>query len=197
MKELETIAVASLGLIGLCISLSNWVTLFRSRPDKHVSPVPLLGGGLLAFGLIGFELTRPYWWIAACVDFGTLGLLIALPSLVYQLWEHSNRNVRHQFTHIDGDRTVNIKLFNNGNAAIQVSFDPPRPIGNRGSLAESRTCAGRWADNGDLFDISNYAGGRDLRMEPSDGGFTLIETCPDRDEPSIYDLNGICVEKTV
>ena len=93
MQILAAIAVA----LGLLLSAFNWATLFPSRDDEKVSPAPLVGGILLAVGFLGFETTRPYWWIAFFIDFGTLALLLALPMLISEMWAHSDRNALHIF----------------------------------------------------------------------------------------------------
>ena len=182
---------------GLYISLFNWSTVFWSRPEKHVSPIPLLGAGLVATGLLAFESTRGYWWLALFIDFGTLGLALVLPSLASQAWLHSNRNVAYKFVDATDDRTVIIALFKNGDAQIDIAFDPPKPHGDRGDRACSVGYGGKWteADNG--FQLSDYAGGRQMAINQSGDQYRVTETCPDGDDPSIYSLDEIVVSQQI
>ncbi len=191
MQLLAGIAVA----LGLLLSLFNWASILLSRPEKHVSPIPLLGGVFLAVGFLGFELTRAYWWLAAVIDFGTLIALVSLPSFIYEMWSHSDRNVRHFFVSTVGDRTVEIKLFENGDGAIKISFDPPRPYGDRGHLAVSCGFGGKWVDGGDQLKLKGYAGGRELVIRRLADEYVLAETYPKDDEPSIYAIDGVQVER--
>ncbi len=191
MQLLAGIAVT----FGLLLSLFNWGSIFLSRPDKHVSPIPLLGGIFLAAGLLGFELTRPYWWLAAFADFGTLIVLLALPSFIYYRWSHSDRKARYIFVSTVGDRTVDIKLFENGDATIKISFDPPRPRGDRGHLAVSVGFTGKWVDSNDQLKLNGYAGGRELLIQQSADTFVLAETYPADDDPSIYAIDGLQVQR--
>jgi len=192
MQLLAGIALA----FGLLLSLFNWASIFVSRPEKHVSPIPLVGGICLAVGFLGFELTRPYWWLAVVVDFGTLIALLTLPSFIYEMWSHSERRARHVFESTVGDQTVEIKLFENGDATIKISFDPPRPYGDRGHSAVSSGFVGKWVVNGnDQLRITGYVGGRELEIRRSAETHVLAETYPDDDEPSIYAMDGIQVER--
>lgn len=180
---------------GLLLSLFNWASIFLSRPEKHVSPTPLLGGIFLAVGFLGFELTRPYWWLAAVVDFGTLIALLALPWFIYEMCSHSDRNTRHLFVGTVGDRTVEIKLFENRDAAIKISLDPPRPHGDRGHAVISCGFAGKWDNGSDQLRITDYAGGRELTIQRSAEGYVLAETDPNDDSPSIYTIDGLQVAR--
>ncbi len=191
---MQFFAVIAVGL-GLLVAVFNWTTPFRSRDDKHVSPVPLVGGALIAIGLLAFETTRPYWWLAVFIDFGTFGLLVALPMLVGEALAHADRNARHIFASTIDDRTVSVRLFKNGDCVIDVSFDPPRPHGNYGSLAVSAGFVGKWSSQNEHFDVVEYASGRTLRISPNErGGYTLTEQYPDGDDPSIYALDEIDVD---
>jgi hypothetical protein len=154
----------------------------------------LVGGILLAVGFLGFETTRPYWWIAIFIDFGTLALLLAMPTILSEMWAHSDRNSLHTFGSTIDDRTVNVRLFKNGDCVINISFDPPRPYGEHGSLAVSAGFVGKWHSCDGDFAVNEYAGGRTLRILWTAGErYTLAEACPDGDEPSIYALDGIDV----
>ena len=189
---MQLLAGTALGL-GLLLSLFNWASIFVSRPEKNVSPIPLLGGILLAVGFLGFELTRPYWWLAAIIDFGTLMAFLALPWFIYEMWAHSERNAKHVFASVVGDRTVEIKLFKNEDAGIKISFDPPRPYGDRGNRAVSCGYLGTWNQHNDQFRITGYAGGRQLTIQPSAAGYVLAEAGPAG--PSIYSLDGLQLER--
>ena len=191
MQILAAIAIA----FGLLMSAFNRATLFPSRDDKNVSPAPLVGGALLAIGFLGFETTRPYWWLAVFIDFGTLALLLALPMLISEMWAHSDRNALHIFESTIDDRTVNIRLFKNGDCVINISFDPPRPHGAYGNLAVSAGFVGKWSSCDEHFEVNEYAGGRALRLsQKEEKRYALVEKYPDGDDPSIYALDGIDVD---
>lgn len=195
--RMQILAMISLAL-GILLSAFNWSTLFVSRDDRHVSVAPLVGGVLVAIGLLGFESTRSYWWLAILIDFGTLSLAFALPVIVLEMWAHSERNALYIFRSTVDDRTIKICLFRNGDSVIDISFDPPRPTGQHGNLAVSAGFVGKWETSEDHFDVKDYSGGRMLRIARIAGPrYTLREHCPDGDQPSRYSINGIDVDATL
>ncbi|MCA9214936.1 MAG: hypothetical protein KDB27_17815 [Planctomycetales bacterium] len=194
---MQILAIAAL-VIGLGISFFNWTTAFRSCPEKHVSPVPLLGGVLVTVGLLSFEVTQRFWWLGLIIDLGTFGLLVVLPFLAYQAWQHSDRNAAYKFTNTTDGRTANFTLFRNGDASIDISFDPPRAHGDRGDLAVRIGYSAKWSEAADGFDIFDYAGGRRIMIRlSSDDGYRVTETYPDGDDPTICALDGIIVAQEI
>lgn len=193
MSALEVLAAVAITL-GLLLSAFNWTTILPRPGRKYVSPAPLAGGVLLAIGFLGFEATRPYWWLAALVDFGTLGLLLALPMIIGEIWAHSDRNTLYIFDAKADDRSVSVRLFKNGDCVIDISFDPPRPHGRHGQLAVSAGFVGKWHSYDHQFEVDEYACGRTLHILPgTENRYTLAENYPKGDEPSIYALDGIDV----
>ena len=191
------ILAAIVAAFGLLLAAFNWGTLVPRRDNRNVSPAPLAGGILLASGFLGFDATRPYWWLAILIDYGTFALLLASPMIIGEMWAHSDRNALHIFDSTIDDRTVTIRLFKNGDSVINISFDPPRPHGAYGDLAVSAGFVGKWRACGGHFEVNEYASGRKLRISRNaEKRYRLSENYPDGDDPSIYALDGIDVDAT-
>lgn len=187
-------ATIALG-IGLLISISNWAAFFQSRRGKTPSLAPLIGGILLAFGLAGFEASRPYWWLAIFIDAGTLVMLIAVPHIVFQAWRSARRKVEHSFKCVDGNRTIAIQLCENGDASITISCHPPQPEVTRGNFISSIGFSGKWIVEGDHFVVNNYASGRRLLMKQSGDGFDLLETYPESAKAEMHSIDGLRIDR--
>jgi hypothetical protein len=88
--------------------------------------------------------TRPYFWIAILVDYGTLVFLMALPKLVKEEWKTSRFNLCYEYVSRTRTRTVRLRLFRQGVFAITV--DLCRPPGEPGLLSTGRV--GGWHRQG-------------------------------------------------
>lgn len=70
-----------LGVVGVYISVFNWVVLVRSFTRKAPSWIPVFGGVLMAAAAFiqPSGIVRPWWWLALLVDGGSIpGLLWTL-----------------------------------------------------------------------------------------------------------------------
>ena len=83
MQLLAGIALA----IGLLLSLFNWASILLSRPEKHVSPIPLLGGIFLAVGFLGFEWDNSNYQLRITNYAGGRQLTVQLSAETYVLAE--------------------------------------------------------------------------------------------------------------
>ncbi|MFT5478671.1 MAG: hypothetical protein ACI8Y8_004039 [Planctomycetota bacterium] len=142
---MEMIAI----LIGGLITLASGYSLFGfSRSGRRVAPFPLVGGGrgglLLCWGLLGFEGTRPYAWIALIVDYGTVAIVLAVPVLILDAWSTSSANVVHHFVSGSNGRSDDFRLFKRGKITIRSQHDPPSPDNEHGALIVSRGFLGTW-----------------------------------------------------
>ncbi len=65
----------TLFLLGVFVSISNWVCITREIIErKHHSWTPLIGGVLMYCGILlcGVDLTKAYWWAPLMIDFGCI-----------------------------------------------------------------------------------------------------------------------------
>ncbi len=181
---MNTILVILILGIGGIIVVFNWYSIFAShRLNRHVSAVPILGGLLLFFGLLGFEQTSSYAWAGFFIDYGTLILLIAIPTIVREIWSTSSFNQLHRFVSDANGRRDDIRLFKRGKCTIETSYDPPVPSNEHGALAVSQSRVGSWRGGGGRFYLEKYAGDRILKIVNQDGEYiTEEENYPETNE---------------
>ncbi|MEW6359630.1 MAG: hypothetical protein AB1696_25055 [Planctomycetota bacterium] len=184
-------------ILGAFLAGLNWYSILASRRQgRFVSPIPILGGGLLVLGLLGFERTRPYAALGILADYGTLGLFLAMPVILWEAWCTSSANLVHRFVSDRDGRRDDIRLFRRGRLAIDTRYDPPAQSNAQGALAVSRGFVGRWRAEGDGFVLEGYHEGRILRIREADGGYITTETGgPSDPEFDVYRLDGLRLEK--
>lgn len=180
-------AIAAI-VLGVLISVLNWYTLYSShRRQQHVSPVPLLGGLLLVFGLLSFGEMRCFAWIGLLADYGTLVFLFALPVLLRELWQTSRFNLVHWFVSDQAGRHDDIRLFRSGRFIIRSNYNPPAPCNQAGALIQSVGLVGRWQTTSDGFRLEGYSGDRVLEIQLSNGLYVTEEKNYPADREPPYD----------
>jgi hypothetical protein len=176
MTALEIVAFVAIGL-GAAISVANWMTLHFSRREKrHISAVPLVGALLLAYGLCCFAATRPFAWLAIIADYGTLALVLALPTLIGEAWATSRVNLVRTFVSRQSGRVIELRLFKRAIFTIEVTFDPPVPCNPHGALISSFGLTGSWRQEGTEIVLDGYVEDRILRLRPDEDRLISEET---------------------
>jgi len=193
IKILAIVAI----LLGALIALSNLFSAWISRKTgRNVPPVPLVGGILLTLGLLGFSETRPYAWLGLIADYGTLGLILAIPFLVRDAWSTSSINLAHQFVSFSSGRRESICLFKNGIFTIELEHDPPVQSDDYGALALSQGLTGTWREEGTGFLLEAYAEDRLLRILDDGGTYrTREENYPEDQKFPIDRLDALYLVK--
>ena len=193
-----TSVLAALALsAGVFLAVFNWYAFYASaRSDRQVSPVPLLGGLLLFFGLIGFEQTRSYAWLGIATDFGTLMLVYAIPSVCWEVWTTSSANLVHRFVSEAQGRRDDIKLFQRAKFTIETVYDPPVPAGDHGAFAVSLRRTGSWRREAAEFVLDGYGEDRILRIRKHGDGFRTEElNYPDRQADQADRLDSLDLKR--
>ena len=122
MTAYSAIAFSLMGLGGL-VSLLNWFCFYETRRTGHFySAVPLVGAVFLGGGMLMLPSTRPFYWLAAALDYGTVILISALPRLVDELWKTSRYNLLEEYIGEDGLKSVRLRLYRNGVFTIRQHF---------------------------------------------------------------------------
>jgi hypothetical protein len=175
-------------VLGAAISIGNWLTIYSSWKEKRfVSAVPLLGAGLLVFGLCGFPATRRFAWLGIIADYGTLVVILSVPRLVNEFWSTSRVNLLRSFISRQSGRVIEIRLFKKGVFTVRVKFDPPVPCNPPGAFVESFGLVGSWKQEGADFVLSGYAEDRVLRLRPEGERFLSEEANYPADNEYPYD----------
>jgi hypothetical protein len=119
---LQGLGWALLTLGGL-IALLNWFSLYWTwHTGRFSSAVPLIGGVLLTGGILLLPGGRPYAWMGALADYGTLVCLVALPLLFQQFWETSRYNLLEEYVGEQRIKTVRLRLFGKAVFTIEQHF---------------------------------------------------------------------------
>ena len=196
MNPLHVMAALAL-LLGLIFSILNWATIFISRRrGRYVSPVPLLGALLVSIGLLSFPSTSSFWWTSIILDYGTLMLVLALPSLAIELWSTSWINRIHEFTATREAKHVKVSLYRGRRAVITLRFSPGQPCNSHGALIESMGLTGNWTEKDKLFRINAYGEDRSLLLQPTTSGYTSTEVNYPQKEFDYDRLDGLHYQKT-
>lgn len=66
--------------------------------------------------------TRPYFWIALILDYGTFSLLLASPRLVQEFWSTSRFNLVSEYLGSGATREICLRLSRRGIFTIQLKF---------------------------------------------------------------------------
>jgi hypothetical protein len=145
------VAALALMTVGSLLAVVNWFTLYQTwRSGRFCSAIPLFGAFLLGAGMLLLPSTRPFAWLAAILDYGTLILIVSLPRLVNEFWKTSRFNLLEEFRGERGNKTVRLRLFRNGVFTLEQHFI--RPPGECG-LTGASTC-GTWAREQGLLVLS-------------------------------------------
>ena len=193
VKALAVIAI----FLGAFIALFNWAFLLISwRTGRHISPAPLLGAILLGLGLLAFPETRPFAWVAILVDYGTLALILAIPTLLGELRSTSSINLVHRFVSDSRGHHDDIRLFKNGGFTIERQHDPPVECNEHGALSVSQSFVGSWREEGAGFLLDGYDGDRALWILNQGGVYRTREENypPDRKYP-VDRLDSLSLQK--
>jgi len=192
-------------LAGIClafggyIAVMNWYTIYAShKSGRNVSPIPLLGACFLVLGLCGFQQTKPYAWAGILVDYGTLVLMLVIPSLVWESWTTSRINLLHRFLSDFDGRRDDIRLFKRGRFTIKTEYNPPVPCNPHGALAMSQGRIGTWTHDGDVFCLVGYGESRTMKIMQKDGLFITVEmNYPDSNEFKHDRMGGLTLKKVI
>ena len=197
MREDSGLSWVAIGLIivGAIFSLFNWSSLVASTKDRFVSPVPFAGALPLTIGLLLLPETRPWWWIAALADYGTLILLLSLPWLAREFWSTSRFQLIEEFRSQEENRSVRLKLFRRAIAVISIEFDPPEPHGD-GALVQSIGLQGKWRSVESGYRISEYGEERELIIRPSGDAELESSEIHDSKVPKIYSLDRLSFRRS-
>jgi len=169
------IAVISL-VLGALIALFNWYSILASyRSGRHVSPVPILGGGLLFLGLFGAPETRAYAWGGIVSDYGTIFLIVAIPAMIREAWSTCSVNLAHRFVSEFGGRHDDIRLFKQGKFTIRSEHNPPVTCNKYGALAKTLGFVGTWREESPGFVLEGYRESRILQILESNGNYATRE----------------------
>ena len=172
IRILATIAIT----LGALIALFNWFSTYKShRTGRHISPLPILGGLLLVLGFLGFPRARAYAWLGIVADYGTISLILAIPSMIWDAWSTSSFNLVHNFESNSGGRQDDIRLFKMGKFTIRCEYEPPVPCNEHGALITSRGFIGTWREHSRGFVLERYAENRVLRILNSNGQYQTTE----------------------
>ena len=193
IRILAAVAIA----LGALIALFNWYSIYAShKTGRHVSPAPLLGGLLLVLGLLGLRETRAYAWLGVVADYGTLVLIIAVPTMIWEAWSTSSINLVHRFLSDADGRRDDIRLFKRGKFTINSEHNPPVPCNTHGALAVSRGFVGTWREESQGFVLEGYGENRVLRMHNAGGGYrTTEENYPEDREFPVDRLDSLELKK--
>jgi hypothetical protein len=148
------------------------------------------GGLLLCWGLLGFEGTRPYAWIALIIDYGTVATVLAIPVLILDAWSTSSANVVHRFVSGSNGRSDDFRLFKRGKFTIKSQHNPPSPDNEHGALIVSRGFVGTWSTAPEGYLLEGYGEDRVLRIVVDGGKVTTIEENYPVDAPFPVDRLG-------
>ncbi|QDU20571.1 hypothetical protein [Urbifossiella limnaea] len=163
MEWQQTIAGLLLAL-GSWVSLLNWVVLLVSwRTGKFHSAIPFVGGFCLGVGALLLPPLRPYAWAAVLLDWGTIVVVLSLPSVVQELWETSWFNLVEECVGVRGRTTVRLRLFRRG--VVVINWDIARPKGEHGLVGMGQL--GRWEQGEDRLTLR--LGDDEAVLVPLDG----------------------------
>lgn len=170
-------AVASIAiLLGAIVCVVNWSAFFAtSIGRRYVSPVPIVGGLLLLLGLLGFESTRRFAALGLLADWGTLALLLSLPTMVREARATSRRNLIRSFSAVSGGRKYEIRLFKDAVFTITVQGDPGVLCNHHGYAHVRRGFTGTWGEKPTEFVLEGYAGSRCLMIKKLAGPLQTVE----------------------
>ena len=150
----------------------NWYSIYAShKAGRNVSSIPLVGAWFIVLGLCGFQQTKPYAWAGILVDYGTLTLMLAIPSLARESWTISRIKLLHRFLSVSNGRRDDIRLFKRGKFTIKTEYNPPVPCNTHGALAVSQGRTGTWTTDRNAFCLSGYGEDRTMKILPKDGLF--------------------------
>ncbi len=159
----RTIAVALLG-IGCWLSLLNWVALLVSwRTGKFHSAIPLVVGLSLGTGALLLPPLRPYVWAGVLLDWGTIVVVLSLPSFVRKMWETSWFNLVEECVGVRGRTTVRLRLFRR--RVVVINWDIARPKGEHGLVGMGQL--GTWVRGEDRLTLC--LGDDEAVLVPLDG----------------------------
>jgi hypothetical protein len=183
--------------LGGLIALFNWYSVYASyKSGRHVSPVLLLGGFLMFAGLLLLPKVPWYAWLAIAADYGTIVFALAIPSLIRQSWDTSDRQVVHEFAGESNGRRDNVRLFKNGKFAITLDYHPPVPCNRMGATASSQGIVGSWREEAGDFVLEKYREQRVLRIHAAHGVYRTEEAhYPDEREFPIDRLDALTLTK--
>jgi hypothetical protein len=172
---LQILAAMALAF-GALVVAQNWSTLVRGTPGGFNAPIPLVGGVALALGLLGFERTRPLWWVGLAVDLGVITLPFALLAAIREARATSPRRVVRRFVSETPTRRDVFTLLEKGIVTLKSEFNPPgRQAAWEGYPALSRSRIGRWEAEADGFAIHGFEGERVVRIVRDGGRFRTTE----------------------
>ena len=126
MLALQVIALVLMSLGGF-IAVANWLSIYLSwYTGRFHSPIPVIGGLFLFVGMFLLPAMRLWSWTAVLLDYGTMGLLIASPYIIADLWSTSRFNLLEEYIGRNGNKTVHLRLFRKGIFALEVSIQLDR-----------------------------------------------------------------------
>lgn len=175
MTALRIVALIAIAL-GAVISIGNWLTLYFSWKHKRfISVVPIFGAALLAFGLCCFSVTRPYAWLSVVADYGTLLLLLALPTMIGEAWATIRVNLIRSFVSRQPGRVTEIRLFKKGVFTCEIKYDRGVASLQESGWLESLRFLGNWRQENSDFVLDDYSKDRILYLRPSGDEFVSEE----------------------
>lgn len=155
-------------ILGSLICAYNWMTIYWSRQEgRFISPVFAAGALLLGLGMIAFDGTRPFAWLAIVADYGTLSFLIAAPSLLRQFRSTSAARLVRVLCAEQQGRSVELRLYREAIFVIELRYYAPPAVANEhGALIENSGFQGTWKQEEGDYLMTGYAGDRVLRLTP-------------------------------
>jgi len=181
-------AIIAIGLGGY-ICLVNWISLYQSwRTKKHISSVPLVGAVLLGLGLAYFEKTRYFAFLSIVADWGTILLIICIPSLVKQFWEVSGFNLIQTFVGNSKGVKYQLKLYKKGIFVIHADIEPPQIANKYGAKISHYGLQGRWSKSEGIIQLTEYDKDRVATLRKTDDKYLVSEINYPIDRTDKYDL---------
>ena len=102
-------------------ALAAWQTYVQGR---YASIVPLLGALFGVAGFFCFPVLRPWFWVPVILDFGSLHLLLAVPTPAAECWRTSHWNLVQELDSTSADGWVaRIRLYKGRNFVLLVRWE--------------------------------------------------------------------------
>jgi hypothetical protein len=134
--------------IGAILSLMNWASLLASlHAGRFISAVPLVGGVCLGTGALMLPALCPYAGVALLLDYGTMALLLGMPSMAREVWATCRINLLEEYVGRRDITTVSLRLFRRG--VFTLRWDIKRPPGECGIVGIGHV--GTWKREADTL----------------------------------------------
>jgi hypothetical protein len=110
------VAAALIGFGGFIVVVNWWTLIQNLRGKQYRSPIPFFGAAFLGAGMFILPPTRPYFWSALVLDYGTLMVLLGL---IPAMWSESYFALVGEYLGETATKRVCLRLYRRGIFTIE------------------------------------------------------------------------------